>query len=549
MPGTAPPTSLTVDAAPPAERATSQPVVRALPLIDVALALAAGVAALAVRLPNFLTIPRFTDELLDVLYTLPLYRLQALPMVGFDPYNGPLISWLIALSLWVFGPQPWAPRMAPLLLGSGAVVLTYLLGRVVGGRLAGLLAAGLLATSAVHVLVNSHISWSNATTPFFTTLAMLVIGPAFSRASGRHLALGGLTFGLALQSHPSVFAFLPGVGLALLLQRPGLIRTRWLVLAGGLFVLIYSSVVAYNLYFENRDYYWELARGAGTPRWGALSDGSFGRLDHEQRLNADGRQSGLAAYPANLAQLAVNLPRVAAGLIEPRPLPTDFLREPTFWLYGALVLVGLLYPLTRRNLLLPLGGLSFLLLLPYFNGKFEPIFNGRYVAPLLPLAFVGFGCLVGDLWRPAQRARLRVGLALAAAALVLYPLFPLVRYEQRNAADGQINLDLIASVASLVTSRQPDEPLLLDDSLGRRNLTADGDLLQVLRVLLEFRGQQFSVGPASVGKLDGALGNARTALVVFAQPYDRALEARWRFTQLEERTSGRYAVYRLERRG
>src|SRR5918911_1569949 len=127
--------------------------------------------ALAARLPGLLLIPRFGDEQLDVLYTMPLYRLQGLPLVAFDPYNGALFSYLLAVMLWVVGPYPWTPRLLSMLLAVATVGLTYWLGRSLGGPIAGLVAGGLLLFSAVHILINSHIAWSNATTPFFTTLA------------------------------------------------------------------------------------------------------------------------------------------------------------------------------------------------------------------------------------------------------------------------------------------------------------------------------------------------------------------------------------------
>lgn len=525
------------------------PSVRARPVLllaDLGAILALIAVAAAIRLPGLMWVPRFTDEQLDVLYTLPLYRLQGLPLVGFDPYNGPLFSYLLAISLWVFGPQPWTPRLLSLLLALGTVAATYWLGRNLGGRVAGLMAGGLLATSAVHTFINSHMAWSNATTPFFTTLAFVLILPAITRGSGPSLAIGTFAFAIALQTHPSVMLFIPGVGLAVLLARPRLVRSRWTIVAAALFMLGYSNVIAYNVLPKGADPYWQQAKQF-VPSWGRTDDNLIGRLSQEERMNAEGA-TGLAGYPNSLWLLTVNLPRVAANLIEPRPVLTDFLREPTFWLYGALVPLGLAWPLRRRNPLPLAAGLGFLLLVPLFNAKFEPIFNGRYVMPVLPLAFAGVGTLIADLagWlrsRPARGA-----LAVLALALVAYPLIPLVRYHQRNEADGQLNQDLIQTAATVAAARHPDEPILLDEALGRRNLPADGDLLMNLQTFLQFRGAAYRVGPATPAKLDGELGNARAAIVVLSQPYDRGLEARYRFTSLEERGGGRYAAYRLERR-
>jgi hypothetical protein len=107
---------------------------------------------------------------------------------------------------------------------------------------------------------------------------------------------------------------------------------------------------------------------------------------------------------------------------------------------------------------------------------------------------------------------------------------------------------MIQTAAAVAAARGPDEPILLDETLGRRSLPADGDVLMNLQTFLELHGAAYRVGPATPGRIDAELG-ARRAVVVFAQPYDRGLESRYRVTPIEERTSGRFAAYRLERRG
>jgi hypothetical protein len=90
--------------------------------------------------------------------------------------------------------------------------------------------------------------------------------------------------------------------------------------------------------------------------------------------------------------------------------------------------------------------------------------------------------------------------------------------------------------------------VLLDEALGRRGLPADGDLLQNLRVFLEFRGTPYRIGPITPRRIEGELAGAGGAIVAVAQPYPRELDQQFRFTPLEERSAGRYAIYRLERR-
>jgi hypothetical protein len=369
--------------------------------------------------------------------------------------------------------------------------------------------------------------------------------PAFTRSSGPHLAGGALLLALALQTHPSVAAFLPGAGLALL-ARPRLLRSRWLPISVLLFALGYSNVAVYNLLPAAQGEYRQVVSSL-LPDWFTADGASASRLAQQQRTYAGG-QGGPEFYLANLGSLAHNLPRLAASLVETKAHWTEYLAQPGFWVYGSLLLVGLAWPCARGVPLPALAGGSFLLLLPLLTGKFEPIFNGRYLMPVLPLAFAGVGAALAQLWAAVRSPAPRLVLAAAALVLIGSPLLMLVRFEQRADDDGQVNLDLIGTAAAADRSRSAGELLLLDEALGRRSLPADGDLLLSLRLLLELRQVEYLVGPASAGKLEPQLADARTALIVFAQPYDRDLERRFRVQRVEERGTGRYGLYRLERR-
>ena len=155
-----------------------------------ALLVAALVAlALAVRWPHLWSVPRFTDETLEVLHSLQIVREGARPLTNYDSYYGALYNYLVANALWATGESPFAPRLVVLVAAALTVAATYLLGReLAGGRgevVAGMLAALMLATNGAHVVVNSHIAWSNCLTPLFTTLAFwaLLRGGGSIRAS------------------------------------------------------------------------------------------------------------------------------------------------------------------------------------------------------------------------------------------------------------------------------------------------------------------------------------------------------------------------------
>ncbi|MGE3271567.1 MAG: hypothetical protein AB7P40_22645, partial [Chloroflexota bacterium] len=224
--------------------------------IDLLLAGGLALLAFAVRWPYLWTIPRFTDETLEVLHSLAIVRDGARPLTNYDSYYGALYNYLVAAALAVSGQSPLAPRAVVLVAGILTVVATYALGLEVARRMAGfgtthqrlvgLLAAALLATNGPHVVVNSHIAWSNCLTPLFTTLAFWALlqssradapSPPFplsrarERGRGRDghlhwlLPLAGLLLGLALQTHPLVVALLPGIALGVLLRDWRIVRT------------------------------------------------------------------------------------------------------------------------------------------------------------------------------------------------------------------------------------------------------------------------------------------------------------------------------------
>ena len=61
--------------------------------------------------------------------------------------------------------------------------------------------------------------------------------------------------------------------------------------------------------------------------------------------------------------------------------------------YPALGLLGLLVTRRRLGWILLAGLIAAVLLPPILNGKYRPILDGRYLMPLVPVMFVGIGCL------------------------------------------------------------------------------------------------------------------------------------------------------------
>ena len=249
----------------PAERPA--PWWRVSPL-DVAIVLTLFVLAVLIRLPLLSDVPVFTDETVEVLFGLEISRAEMFPLTGADTYYGPLWSYLLAAAFSVFGPSLVLPRAIVMVTGSLAVVVTYLFGREIGGRAAGLVAAGLLLTAPWQILTHSHVAWSHTLTPLLVTLALLLLVRALKRENGWLLVGAGFVLGLAVQSHPTAVVVLPGVAVATLLHPIGRrwLRTPWPYLAGLAAALAYSPIIAYNLLYPGGSF------AEGSQRTYAVAD-------------------------------------------------------------------------------------------------------------------------------------------------------------------------------------------------------------------------------------------------------------------------------------
>jgi 4-amino-4-deoxy-L-arabinose transferase-like glycosyltransferase len=462
--------------------------------LDIALVLA--LAALLLRLPGFMLMPVFTDEV-DELYRAHLItRGELFPLVSASSYIGSLANYIMAAALAVSSSNIASTRLVNLLAGVLTVVLTYALGRFWDGRLVGLIAGALLATSGEHILVNSRVAWSHCMTPLFSTGAMLALGLALRRSTpshevqdrtaGRWLALSGLLGGLAFQTHPpSIGALLPGLAIFLVAQRGPLLRTRWALLAVGLFLLANANLAVYNL-------------STGFNSFTEAS-GVAGNYTYRQGVVT-------AAYFQRVWSFLLGFTRHLGGGVNNRTIgdAEDLLWD--FGLWPALLasVVGLVL-LWRRGTTLPallLGSLC--LILPVFNARYEQLLNSRYLAPLLPLLFVAAGCAIVRIGRrpsvlsrvvqaglPRIRPRLArvVPAALLGLYVVVHPLVYLNAYERDTRAAGSVN-DEVLQLSSFLASRvRSNEGVLIDDGMYWFNMgQGEGKYAWVFRLLLGLRG-------------------------------------------------------------
>jgi len=426
---------------------------------------------LALRLPYLWTIPTLTDEANEVLRGLDVAQGRLLPLTNVNTYLGSFYNYLLAAVFLVVGADPFAARMLMALAGALTVVVTYLLIRELGSaRPIAVVGAGLLATSGAHIMVTSHIAWAHCLTPLAATAGLWVLARALHRDRSRLLVAAGLLLGLAVQTHTSAVALLPGPALYVLARRPGWLRTPWPYLAGTVLLLVNANLIAFAI----------MTRGE-----------SFAEAGEHVRSYARSGATGTDLYVENLGKLGLTLSRMAAGAIDVRESPASYAGDPTIWIAVALLVVGLVWGALRGSALPLLVFVPYVLLLPLVNSKFEVVPNGRFLAPLLPVVYaaiaIGLGAVyafVRSRWRIARRP---LAVAVIAGLAVAWPLVPLaVRYGQM--ADSQrASHELRDALGVIEARRAPDEAVALDPDLDKLWLDGGGDYLVAFRYSLTLR--------------------------------------------------------------
>jgi 4-amino-4-deoxy-L-arabinose transferase-like glycosyltransferase len=429
-----------------------------------------------------------------------------------------------------------------MLLGAAMVVLTYLFARDVAGRWPAAIAAGLLLTSGGHIIINSHTARSNSTTPLLTTAAIWLIYRALEdrrwdwvaggwvarRPDPRLLAPAGLLVGLALQTHLSVIALLPGLAAYAVWRGRRLLRTPWPYLAGVGVLLGYANMLVYNLLND----FWSLRHAS------SLQSGYTG-----------GRATDVSYYLTNFGALVQSLARLLSGTIETDASPARFV-------YSVLAIAGLVLLARRGGLLLVLAAASIVVVLPYFNPRYGPILSGRYLIPLLPLGFLAIGCVVVASARwvnartSARRARWVPVAAGAFLALALFPLLALTSYYREVLLDGRTNEPLHQLSAAIVAGREPGELVLLDEGLAQEQLGAGGTDLKAFRMLLGTHGVPHEI--TKVADVDQSLFESVPSVLLLAETKKRQLLPRALRTasigpevESASGTEHRYGVYRV----
>ena len=433
--------------------------------------------AVALRWPQLHVLPPYTDETEESLRAWAIAQGEMRPLTNVDAYIGAFWSYVVAAGFRLLGRSPELPRLLALVAGSLTVGATYLLARYIHGPLVATIAALLMAANAAHILVNSHVAWSNCATPLFTTLGLWLLLRALDRPDRPvRFVLAGLVLGLALQTHPSVAAILVGaLAYGFWRDRRLLLRAgAWLGLAG--FLVGYGNVLVYNV-------------GSGLDT-----------LVQAQRVGSEyagGAGLDAAGYLASVLGILVLLVQAVAGLVDPRLTAAGYLIDPRFAVMLVLLLAAIVWSVRQRDLFFLFIAVPVIVLVPALNQRWSPILAARYIMPLVPLALVVLADLLVVLTgRLTSRPVAAVGVAIGVAAVIgLVQLGGLRQYYAAEIAAGRSNDGPWQMVQLVDAQRRSREPFVVHPDLHLLPTGGGGTWAKALDYLLTLRGIREDTSP------------------------------------------------------
>ncbi len=448
-------------------------IIQRFKLSDRWLALSLIVIGLLARLPYFMQIPYFEDETAEALVALKVYPGGQFVSYGVVNYIGPVYTYLVALGYALTGFNPAVPRLLVVVMGAFTVGFTYILARILGlGKFGSFIAALIVLTSPHHILINSHVAWSNSMIGFFTAALLITLALAIKRQQPKWLLAAGVLAGLSLQAHPVVIIMLPGIVLWFLIEPQGrkFMRTRWPYLGLLLALIAYSIVIVHNLQ-------------------ASLS----GVAEAQSRLYIWQINPTPATYVDNFGRLMLQLFRVASGQLDGPESFSVLIGLPL--IYVAWLFIGVVYAVRARLKLPPIVVGAMILIMPYFSNHYGTIITTRltnHFTPLIAIMMAGAGeALIR--WIQQRRSRFtstsgrartwRAIVAIALIAAAIYPIVPLVNYYQARIADGKTN-DEFFVLNDQIKSIDNGSTVYLSGSLADLRLGGSGNVGYVFDFLL-----------------------------------------------------------------
>jgi 4-amino-4-deoxy-L-arabinose transferase-like glycosyltransferase len=333
--------------------------------------------ALGIRIPWLWEVPRYVDELKEVNLAYQIYLGKVYPLHNMAHDIGALHNYILAGIFKILGPGLYWPRLYVVLTSALSVLLIYQLGKRLYNQWTGIIAAGLLLTNGMHILV-THMAWANCTTPFFFLLALLTTVMAKEHKSGGWLMVSGLVWALALQTHSSVIVYLPVIMVYIFTRRfrqDTQIAAKYYVYTGLAFILGYFNMFYYNIISRGGSIAWIFTKG------------------YTLETNP-----GFISFIRNLRLMFIELMRtICAGY--------DF--EMPFWGYvyqlffitGIIILgLGTVQTIkTKQGLPLWLVAGGFMII-PWINSRYGYFIVTRYIMPVVICSILLLACGINRLF-------------------------------------------------------------------------------------------------------------------------------------------------------
>ncbi|MBP7686803.1 MAG: glycosyltransferase family 39 protein [Thermoflexales bacterium] len=424
-----------------------------------------SLAALAVRLPYLNLIPYFEDETLEVVTALKVWPGGQLIAVAWDNYIGPVMQYLWAGLFAAFGPDLNLARGVVLITGALTVGATYALARTLNlSKFAAFIAALLLLANPPHILINSHIAWSNSAASLFTTLVLLTLALAVKRGQPRWLIASGVLAGVSMQFHPVSILILIGVVVWFIADGDArkLLRTKWPYFAGILAVVCYSNVIVSN-----------------------LQSGFYGVAEAQSRSYIWQLSSSVEVYVQNVGRLILQLFRSTAGDLSEVETWQALIGWPL--IYVAWLIGGVIYAV-RSRLKMPLWIVGTLIVfMPLISNHYGTLITTRLTNQFLPLLFVMMGAAGAAIidWvkrRDVVRGAYSVMAAMFIVSAVL-PLGPLFGYYQQRLEQGRTNAEF-APFVEVLKKQANGAPIYLSATVSELRLGGSGNVNYVLDTML-----------------------------------------------------------------
>lgn len=416
---------------------------------DWAVSLILFLLAFIIRIPYLYDVPRFIDEWREIALSAQIARGEAWPLHNTSHDIGPFHNYVLAGLFNLFGYSLYIPRLYVALLSAGTVVVTYWIARHWVGRMTALISATLLATNSMHILV-THMAWSNDTTPFFVGLAVLVTLKTIDQERRSLWALTGLTWAIALQTHPSVIAALLGV-IFYLTRHFGwraFYRESHFRTAIAVFIAGYSNMIVHNILKPFDSFLWVKRKDYALNQEFSIQ----GYINNILEMSSELVHSLSSTFPDGKGWLhSISLLIMfffIIGLI-------DGFRRLCRFRHGALLLAIVI---------------SSLLVIPILNDQYKFYVWTRYIAYLFPLCLIavaiGFGTWI-RLWVDGGKLRqwnMKRGTVLvtAWAVILILPLHHFYSYADSYIQSGRDNSAEFLAVRTLQSKNTAQSIIAVD---------------------------------------------------------------------------------------